>query len=224
MKAHVLLLISILLTQLTLAQNEEIVKTKCKYLIPDLIPILVGNKFGYCDKNKKIIIPAKYDLAEPFMKDDCELLNSEGDSLFAKFFENNFATVSINKRQYRIDKVGKIVYEYKKKHVCDYSYNSDSAQYFLTEKNGLVGVINNNKEVIINEMYNGIYIFKSFPFIVVKNNLYGLVDLTDEIFPCKFSSLYYLYEEYLSKNVNLLKFEIKGKGFFVDFCGNEYVK
>lgn len=223
MKKVLLLLLVLFSVQLTYSQNKELVKTNCKYFVPDLIPILVGKKYGYCDKNKKIIIPAKYDLAEPFMKDDCERLNFEGDSLLTKFFENNFATVTINKRRYRIDTVGKIVYEYQKKHICDYSYNSNSTQYFLTEKDGLVGVINNNKEIIINELYSNIYLFNSFPFIVTKNNLYGLVDSTGEIFPCKFSSIY-LYEEYISNSVNLLKFSTNGKGFFVDFCGNEYIK
>jgi len=34
---------------------------------PDLIPYRKGDKWGFCDRNKKIIIPIKYDDAEDFL-------------------------------------------------------------------------------------------------------------------------------------------------------------
>lgn len=54
-----------------------------------LIPYRVGDKFGYCDVNKKIIIQPKFDFAYPF---------SEG-----------FAVVAINNKAGYINKAGKIV-------------------------------------------------------------------------------------------------------------------
>ncbi|MDP3284716.1 MAG: WG repeat-containing protein, partial [Desulfobacterales bacterium] len=36
--------------------------------LPDLIPYRKGTKWGFCDKNKKIVIPCKYDRTMPFNK------------------------------------------------------------------------------------------------------------------------------------------------------------
>ena len=41
------------------AQNEN-------SALPDLIPYRKGDKWGYCDKNKKIVLPCKYDDAKIF--------------------------------------------------------------------------------------------------------------------------------------------------------------
>jgi hypothetical protein len=36
---------------------------------PELIPYRKGDKWGFCDRNKKIVIPIKYDLVWPFSEE-----------------------------------------------------------------------------------------------------------------------------------------------------------
>ena len=55
--------------------------------LPALIPYRKGDKWGYCDSTKKIIIEPKYD--------------------YAYVFQNGFAFVSLNGKATTIDSVGK---------------------------------------------------------------------------------------------------------------------
>jgi hypothetical protein len=48
-------------SQTCLAQRDN-----CGENLPDLIPYRKGTKWGFCDKNKKIIIPVIYDNVEFF--------------------------------------------------------------------------------------------------------------------------------------------------------------
>jgi hypothetical protein len=56
------LTLTILNVSISFSQNRD----ECPKA--DLIPILVKNKYGYCNKQGKIIIPPIYDEAEPFIR------------------------------------------------------------------------------------------------------------------------------------------------------------
>ena len=64
--------------------------------LPDLIPYRKGDKWGFCDKDKNIVIECKYDRVELF---------SEG-----------LATVSINGKWGVIDEEGKLIVD------CTYDF------------------------------------------------------------------------------------------------------
>jgi hypothetical protein len=61
--------------------NAELAISYCKFLslkkvkieipnnLPDLIPYRKGDKWGYCDKNKKIVIPCRFEKAHRFWKE-----------------------------------------------------------------------------------------------------------------------------------------------------------
>ena len=80
MKKHLLLLIAFgnLFLETTLAQK-----------LPDLIPYRKGNKWGYCDSTKKIIIPCKYEEAN--------------------FFEHGLGKIKLNGKYGMINGKGKII-------------------------------------------------------------------------------------------------------------------
>lgn len=62
-----------------------------------LIPFKKGNKYGYCDKNKKIILPIRYENAYPF-----------GYKTDFSYYEG-FACVQIDSETYIINTEGKII-------------------------------------------------------------------------------------------------------------------
>ena len=77
---------------------------------PDLIPILKNGLYGYCDKDKNIIIDPKFELAFFFEKDlSFENIKDPKKKIFGS---NAYATVLQNERAVRIDKKGKVVYQF----------------------------------------------------------------------------------------------------------------
>lgn len=46
--------------------------------LPDLIPYRKGNQWGFCDKNKKVVIPYEYDGVLPFGPDGLAFVHTEG--------------------------------------------------------------------------------------------------------------------------------------------------
>ena len=59
---------------------------------PELIPYRIGDKWGYADRNKKIVIPVKYD--------------------YADVFREGLGKVTLNKKTGFIDKNGKEIFRH----------------------------------------------------------------------------------------------------------------
>ncbi|MCX7696935.1 MAG: WG repeat-containing protein, partial [Bacteroidales bacterium] len=92
--------------------------------LPDLIPYRKGYKWGFCDKNKKIVIECKYDMVSSF---------SEG-----------LALVQLNGKYGFIDKSGKEVITFK--YDVAYDFSEGLARVILNKKWGFID--KSGKEVI----------------------------------------------------------------------------
>lgn len=77
---------------------------------PDLIPILENGLYGYCDKDKNIIIEPQFEWASFFGKDwDFDDIKDPKKKIFGS---NAYASVWQNGQKMRIDKKGNVVYRY----------------------------------------------------------------------------------------------------------------
>lgn len=159
--------------------------------IPALIPQKVNEKFGYVDHQKKMVIPAQYDLAMFFGK-DCNLSNSMNRKI-RKFGSDNYATVEIDKIAYRIDKNGKKVYQYKLEDLgkCPAEYLEQKYKAYVM--NGFYGLVdrdyineNNYKEFVIYPQFQRLHVMEGDdienPMIVaVYNNRFGVINKKAEV-------------------------------------------
>lgn len=96
--------------------------------LPDLIPYRKGDKWGYCDRNKKIVIECKYDDVEPF--------------------EGKVAKVYLNGKWGFVDKSGKEVIPPKYDNVLEWR-----DEMVMVEVNGVYGFVNKNGEEVIKPMF-----------------------------------------------------------------------
>ncbi|SEH95784.1 WG containing repeat-containing protein [Paenimyroides aquimaris] len=77
---------------------------------PDLIPILENGLYGYCDKDKNIIIEPQFEGAA-FFGEDLDFLDIKVPK--KKIFGSSaYATVWQDGQRMRIDKKGNVVYQY----------------------------------------------------------------------------------------------------------------
>ena len=77
---------------------------------PDLIPILENGLYGYCDKDKNIIIEPQFEWASFFGEDwDFDDIKDPKKKIFGS---NAYASVWQNGQKMRIDKKGNVVYRY----------------------------------------------------------------------------------------------------------------
>lgn len=77
---------------------------------PDLIPILENGLYGYCDKDKKVIIEPQFKWATFFEEDlDFHDIKNPKNKIFGS---NAYATVWQDGQRMRIDKKGNVVYRY----------------------------------------------------------------------------------------------------------------
>lgn len=123
-----------------------------------LIPYKKGNKYGYCDKNKKIILPIIYENAYPFG--------------FQSDFSYNegLACVQIDSETYLINKKGEIIakredFERKERQEnlrIPQVEKVKTVDYNVFEENGLKGVKDENGKIIVKPAYEHISIIK-FP-------------------------------------------------------------
>src|SRR5690606_36589610 len=77
---------------------------------PDLIPILENGLYGYCDKEKNIMIKAQFEWGA-FFGEDLDFHDIK-DSKNKIFGSSAYATVWQDRQRMRIDKKGKVVYRY----------------------------------------------------------------------------------------------------------------
>jgi hypothetical protein len=76
---------------------------------------------------------------------------------------------------------------------------------------------------IYDEIYHTDFYDKSIPFRVKKDGKYGIVDFTGKVLiPIIYDEIFYNYGEYF--HIDLVKVRLKKRVFYVDYCGNKYLK
>lgn len=124
----------------------------------DLIPFKKGDKYGYCDRNKKIIIPIQYKNAFPF--------GYETDHSFYQ----DYASVENENGAFIINKKGEIIdnlKNFKKKSQEEYDRSEEppriedlkTVKYNKFTENDKDGVKDENGQVILKPIYDNLYIF-----------------------------------------------------------------
>lgn len=191
--------------------------------LPELIPILKNGKFGYANRDMKIVIVPKYTDAEPFMSDD-DLLNS-ADQNTRQYGSLFYATVKVGTQQHRIDNTGKIVYTYKP---ADFevermvAYYDD--KYIVFEKDKKFG-IKLDTTVVVPAKFEQMECFTQYcspPFIAKLNGKFGLINSADEILvKFKYDKIINA-KKYYYGNLPLLKVKSGDLWFYVDYNGVEY--
>jgi len=110
-----------------------------EYLNPDLIPFRVGEKWGFCDKNRNIKIPLLFDEARPF----CE----------------GIAAIRVDDLWGFIDAEGKKICDCKYNRVTDFKNGYASVQYCRYNTNlDFInwGIINRSGVIIIETKYGSV--------------------------------------------------------------------
>ncbi|MEO0233878.1 MAG: WG repeat-containing protein [candidate division WOR-3 bacterium] len=161
---------------------------------PEFIPYRKGDKWGFCDRNKKIVIECKYDGALPF---------SEG-----------LAAVKLNGKWGYIDKTGKEVIAPEFDLVRNFSEG-----FAAVEQNGIWGYINKKGKIIIPMKYVGTWSFSEGLAVVQKNgelyDKYGYIDKNGkEVIPVK-------YERASNFSNGIARVKLNGKEFYIDKTGKE---
>lgn len=133
--------------------------------LPDLIPYRKGDKWGFCDRNKKIVIECVYDEVEPF---------SEG-----------LAGVKYNNKWGFIGKEGNLVI------ACQFSEVEDfSEDLAIVKRDDEWGVVDKIGKLIVPFQYGRIFSFFDGLAILVRRNSCGAIDKTGRlVIPCKFRLL-----------------------------------
>ncbi|MCS7073372.1 MAG: WG repeat-containing protein [Bacteroidia bacterium] len=140
--------------------------TQNNLVVPDLIPYRKGEKWGFANKDKKIVIPCLYDKVTPF--------NS-----------HNLSIVQKNNKFYLLDKTGKIILG------TEYGYISNPSEdlYMVCKERldpqgfpeGKVGYINQQGKIVIPLIYDYAYPFSDGLAAVRKDGSTGYIDKTGKV-------------------------------------------
>ncbi|MEO0233877.1 MAG: WG repeat-containing protein [candidate division WOR-3 bacterium] len=161
---------------------------------PELIPYRKGDKWGFCDRNKKIVIECKYDFVEPFY--------------------NGFAIVNINDEVFFINTKG----EESEPPSTEEQQQEVQPEVLLEvfEENGLYGYKDKTGNVLIKPQYQEAQAFSNGLASVKKNNRWGYIDTKGNlIIPYKYDS------SWMFDN-GLALVGVDGYLGYIDAKGNEY--
>lgn len=160
--------------------------------IPDLIPQRVNGKLGFVNQKGKMIIKPEYNFGT-FFWEDCNLLNSPDEKL-RKFGTADYASVTADDKDYRIDKTGKKVYTFKKEDLgqCPAIYRESIFQPYIQQ--GFYGIVEGAKfsdpkdyrQFSIYPQYQYLHVMESSdlknPMIIASiNDLFGVIDIHNNI-------------------------------------------
>ncbi|RNA61243.1 WG repeat-containing protein [Chryseobacterium nematophagum] len=191
--------------------------------VPVLIPKKKGDNFGYINQKGRFIVQPEYHIAV-FFAEDCNLLNSPNLSV-RKFGTKDYATVEKDLVSYRINKLGKRVYQYKTADIgmCKNEFKQQQYQAYIM--NGFYGIINKStfvnaydyKQFQIYPQYQYLHIMEgddvSNPMIVAsQNDLFGVIDIHDNvIIPFEYQDIKRNFSWKLGKMFEVSK---DGKSYF----------
>ncbi len=165
---------------------------KEKDSLPDLILKRIDGKLGFVNQKGKIIIQPEYDFGN-FFFEDCNLLQSPNPKL-RKFGTDQYASVTVNQKDYRIDKRGKKVYQFKQEDLGPCASTYQEPFYFAYNYGGYWGIVHDKnfstpydyKGFTIYPQYEYLYVLtskdqKNPMIIAVKNGKYGVIDIHNTI-------------------------------------------
>ncbi len=191
-----------------------------------LIPFRKGDKFGFSDVKKKIIIEPKYEIAsephEGFIgvgiakkygfidKTGKEVIPLKYDGAF--WFSEGFALVNLNNKWGFIDKTGKEIIPLEFDNLTLFS--DGLARVKLNDKYGFIDKTGNE---VIQPKYNNASLFSEDLAFVELNNKWGIIDKTGkEVMPLK-------YNNALEFSEGLARVELNDKYGFIDKTGKEVI-
>ena len=173
---------------------------------PDLIPYRKGDKWGYCNKDKEIIISCKYELAERFdeelamviMNDKWGFIDNQGrevipiiyDIVWGEFREG-FVKVEKDGKQGLVDMFGMEITNFK--YDCVYDFSEGLAAVMLNDK---WGFIDKKGEEIISLIYDhGSYFYNGLAQVSL-NEKDGFIDKDGRVvIPFKYDAINYEFSE-----------------------------
>lgn len=185
--------------------------------IPLLIPQKKNGKSGFVNQKGKFVIQPEYDLVM-FFGEDCNLLNSPNEKV-KKFGTGDFATVEKNGITFRINKIGKKVYQYKNDDLGKCKLELKKALFHAYILHGKYGIIEDSKfknpsdksQFTIYPDYQYLYILEgedvSNPMIVATyNDKFGVIDVHNKIIiPFEYSDIKRNYSWKLGKMFEVTK-------------------
>ncbi len=177
--------------------KKSVVKThvhsgKINDSVAALIPQKLNDKFGFINQRGKVMIKHQYSNVG-FFTEDCNLLNSPNEKV-KKFGTAQYATVRLNDVDYRIDRTGKRVYQFKESDlgICPQSYKAQLYHAYIL--NGQYGIIEDSKfenpgdyrQYTIYPQYDYLHILEGDdlrnPMIIAsKQNKFGIIDIHNKI-------------------------------------------
>ena len=210
--------------------NTDLIKINDS--IPVLIPQKMEGKFGYINQKGKVIIGHQYSNVG-FFTEDCNLIHSPNEKV-RKFGSSQFASVRLNNKNYRINKAGKRVYEFKDSDLgkCPPQYKTQLFHAYVM--NSAYGIIEDSKfenpgdyrQFTIYPQYEYLHILEGDdlrnPMIIAsRNNRFGVIDIHQNIIiPFEYSDI---KRNFSWKLARLFEVTRDGKNyFFVDSKNKEY--
>lgn len=206
--------------------------TKINDSIPDLIPKRVDGKLGFVNQRSKFIIAPEYSFGT-FFYEDCNLQNSP-DEKVRRYGSAEYASVTVNHNDYRIDKTGKKVYTFKKEDLgtCSKTYREQPIKAYVSQ--GFYGIIDeknfNNptdyRQFLIYPQYQYLFVMESEnaenPMIIASvNDAFGVIDKYNRvIIPFEYADI---KRNFSWKMANMFEVSRDGKNyFFIDEKNKSY--
>lgn len=245
----ILIIFSILLSSSLLSQNKNNVSHKNKFKAPttkndlpnlpvinDSIPLLIPQKknglFGFINQKGETVIPHKFKNAG-FFYEDCTLLNSPNKEV-QQFGSKEFASVRLGEIDYRIDKTGKNIYQFKNEDFGRCPSEFKTQQYYSYIMNGFYGII--DKDTFQNEAdYSQFQIYPQYQYlhimegddiqnpmiIATHNDFFGVIDkFNNTIIPFKYQDI---KRNFSWKIARLFEVTEDGKNYyFIDSKNQKY--
>lgn len=158
--------------------------------IATLIPKKSKGRYGFVNKDSKFVISPQFSNVG-FFAEECTLQNSPNEKLRV-YGSSDYASVMKNGKDYRIDKQGKIVYEFKLEDLgkCDGGFQKQA--FYGYSKNEVYGVVKLSpnsgvvKNFAIEPQYQLVHVMEGDDIenpmiVVVKNDKFGVVDKNNQI-------------------------------------------
>lgn len=197
--------------------------------IPELIPFKLGEKWGYCDSNKKIIVEPIYDYAATLkngyaivgIDKKCGLLNTFGNyQIPPEFSTLNFDRDSVTWTTKNDEKLIISIsgIEYKPQVDFDYKYSFREG-FSVIRKNNKYGIISSTGELITPFLFDSTdYEFSEGRLNVRIGKKWGVVDNTGRIL-CE--PIYDQVDKFSDSMAIVIDYK-RGYGF-IDINGNEII-
>lgn len=160
--------------------------------LPDLIPHRENGRLGYVNQKGKIIIKPEYQFGT-FFWEDCNLLNSPNEKV-RKFGQPIYASVTVDGRDFRINKAGTKVYTFKKEDLGNCSQGHSKTLYAPYILQGYYGIVNletfesplDYRQFQLYPQYEYLYVMESKdsekPMVIAtKNDRFGIIDIDNNI-------------------------------------------